>query len=84
MTQRNVELLVGRLVTDEDFRRDFLRDANAALERFRAQGFELTDAEVKALVETDNSLWPDLVERLDPRLHKASLRSTEHVARRTS
>ena len=77
MSQRNVELLVGRLVTDEDFRRDFLRDANEAIERLRAQGFDLTDAEVKALVETDKNLWPDLVERLDPRLHKASLRAPE-------
>ena len=77
MSQRTVELLVGRLVTDEDFRRDFLRDANEAIERLRAQGCDLTDAEVKALVETDKGRWPDLVERLDPRLHKASLRASE-------
>lgn len=75
---RSIEILIGRLVTDEDFRAVFRRDANTALANATAWGIELTVGEVAALLDTDRTLWDRVAEELDARLQKASLR---HPAR---
>ncbi len=70
MAQRNVEILIGRLVTDEAVRAMFLRDPEAALTQFIECGYELTSLEVAALRATDRTLWSRIAEQIDPRLQK--------------
>ena len=73
MSQKTVQLIVGRLLTDEEFRIDFLRDPHATLTAMRDQGFELTRREIDALLQTDRALWTDAAARIDPQLQRASL-----------
>jgi hypothetical protein len=74
MSQRAVEHAVGRLVTDERFRRVFTRDAAAALRELAEEGLELNPPEAAALIATDPGLWDAIAEGVDPRLQKVSLR----------
>ncbi len=76
MSQRSIELVVGRLVTDEAFREAFSRDPRQTLDELMAQGMPLTDAEVRALLGTHIALWARMADEIDPRLQKASLRIT--------
>ena len=75
MAQRNIEVLIGRLVTDEAFRASFLSDQQAALEVFAESGHDLTAVEIAALRATRPDVWSWVAERLDPRLQKASFKS---------
>ena len=75
MTQRYIEVVIGRLVTDEDFRQTFVRDPHTALAELLARGTHLTHAEIAALVATDTRLWGRVAEQVDPRLQKASLKN---------
>jgi hypothetical protein len=49
VAQKNVQLIIGRVLTDEEFRADFLERTDATLASLRDQGFELTNIEVDAL-----------------------------------
>ena len=51
MSQANVERVIGRLVTDEAFRRRFAEGREALLRELVAQGFELTWCELEVLGE---------------------------------
>ncbi len=73
MAQRIVELLIGRLLTDEAFRIQFLSDPEHTLLDLCDRGLVLTRTEVSALVGTDRALWNDAARRLDSRLQKVSL-----------
>ena len=53
---------MGRLVTDERFRRLFGRDAAAALRELAEEGLELTLHEESALVATDPRLWDQIAD----------------------
>ena len=75
MAQRSVEILIGRLITDEAFRRAFREDAEATLERFIDMGHELTPVELAALRATRSDYWGLAAEQIDSRLQKASLRT---------
>jgi len=70
---RSIEILIGRLVTDEEFRAAFRRDPRAALANVAVWGLELTGAEMSALLDTDRLLWDRVAAELDSRLQKASL-----------
>jgi hypothetical protein len=72
MSLRTVQVIVGRLVTDEDYRLKFLSDPLRALTTLREQGVELTSAEVDALIRTDRTLWSDAAARIDPDLQRSS------------
>ena len=72
MSQRNVEVFIGRLITDEAFREMFLRDSAATLTGFAEWGYELTRVEIAALEATDPALWTRASEQIDPRLQKVS------------
>ena len=74
MSLRTVQLIVGRLVTDEEYRLDFLRDPDRALRTLRDQGVELTAGEIDALIRTDRTLWSDAATRIDPGLQRSSWR----------
>lgn len=75
MSQRAVEHTVGRLVTDEAFRRLFRSDATDAFRQLAEEGLELTAYEKAALTATDPSLWEAIADGVDPRLQKISLRT---------
>lgn len=72
MAQRSIEILIGRLITDEAFRSAFRSDAAATLTRFAECGYELTTLEMSALRATPADVWERAAERIDPRLQKAS------------
>jgi hypothetical protein len=73
MTQKHVELVIGRLVTDEDFRKGFQRNPAAALETLAAMGIELNRVEREALLELDSAALEVLMPTLSPRLQRAAL-----------
>ena len=74
MSQKTVQLIIGRLVTDEEYRLQFLNDPLGTLNELRDQGVELTRGEIDALARTDHALWIDAAERIDQRLQRSSLR----------
>lgn len=78
MAQRSIELLIGRLVTDEAFRSAFRGDAVATLGGFADAGFDLTPVEIAALRATPVDLWDCVAEQIDPRLQKASYARRNH------
>ncbi|MBI2213274.1 MAG: hypothetical protein HYU52_06475 [Acidobacteria bacterium] len=65
MSQRNVEIVIGRLVTDEAFRRRFRESPQPALEELIGRGIELNVCELRALSGID----PERVERFAGSLH---------------
>ena len=73
---RHIEVLIGRLATDEDFRHAFQRDPQRTLSDAAAWGLALSQIEVSALLATDQTLWERIAVELDSRLQKASLRTT--------
>jgi hypothetical protein len=74
MGQRSVEILIGRLVTDEELRRRFVADPRETIRLEQLRGLELTAAEVDALLASPMALWERLAAAFDPRLQKASLK----------
>ena len=75
MAQRSIEILIGRLVTDEAFRHAFIADPAAALRRFVESGHELTSVEIDALTATQPAVWSRAADDIDPRLQKVFLNS---------
>jgi len=75
MSQKNVEIIVGKLATDEDFRCQFGSDPSRTVRELIERGTELTPSEVAALLSTDARVFDRVAEALDPRLQKASLRT---------
>ena len=69
---RSIEIILGRLVTDAEFRAAFTKDPRATLDRASRWGLELTSGEIRALLATDPSLWIRVADELDSRLKKAS------------
>ena len=74
VAQRSIEILIGRLITDEAFRTAFVESPLATLQTFIASGHELTSVEIHALNAIGRSLWGQIAERIDPRLQKAVLK----------
>jgi hypothetical protein len=79
MTHRNVETLIGRLVTDPQLRRRFTADPEAVLRELAEQGLELNAVEREALASTDTRAIRSLARSLDRRLRKASFETTTAV-----
>jgi hypothetical protein len=73
VAQRSVEILIGRLFTDEAFREAFLINPSTALRIFREAGHELTRLEIDALLAAPPELWTHVANEIDPRLQKANL-----------
>jgi hypothetical protein len=72
VAQRSIEVLIGRLITDEGFRDAFVSDPMAALRAFIDAGHDLTTVEIAALVATGPDFWERVADEVDPRLQKAS------------
>ena len=75
MAQRIIEMLIGRLITDEQFRSQFLLDPQNTLLALCDHGMELSKTEIAALVNTDPTVWARTADVIDPRLQKASLKN---------
>ena len=80
MAQRTIEMLIGRLITDEEFRSAFLRDPERTLLDLCDRGLELSRTEIAALVTTDPMVWARAADAIDPRLQKASLKNEARVS----
>jgi hypothetical protein len=76
MSQRNVQLVIGRLVTDDDLRRRFLRAPHDTLAELSELGWDLTRGEIDALLEIDAQLWGRVALKLPSRLQRCSLRES--------
>ena len=77
MSQRHVEVIIGRLVTDERLRQQFMSAGSRVLDELAGLGLELTASERAALVATPVETWATLAATIDPRLQKASLRTDD-------
>ena len=75
MSQKTVQLVMGRLLTDEDLRIQFAERPRETLTELRDQGHELTAEEIDALVRSDPEVWPSMARRIHPRLQRCRLRS---------
>jgi len=79
VAQRMIEILIGRLITDEQFRLEFLDNPERTLLDLCARGLELSRTEIAALVGTDPTLWARTADAIDPRLQKASLKNEARI-----
>ena len=77
MSQRGVEIVVGRLATDEALRERFERAALATLRELEREGVELSAVEQQALQGLDIAALERFSRALDPRLQKAMLTGHE-------
>ncbi|MBW8873746.1 MAG: Nif11 family protein [Acidobacteria bacterium] len=81
MSQKSVEALLGKLVTDEELRQRFRRDPADVLQSFRQTGWDLSTVEAEAIRSLDPAALERLADALDPRLQKASLHESPRRSR---
>lgn len=77
MSHRTIERVIGRLLTDEELRFEFTRAPKQTLEALVEQGWELTRVEVDALIKIDVRVWSDTAARIDSRLQRCSLKTSD-------
>ncbi len=68
MSQRAVESLLGRLLTDQNFRRQFYAEPAATC---RAESLDVTSRELEAVLAVDEGHFSGLAVALDPRIVRA-------------
>ena len=73
MSHRSVEIVLGRLATDEAMRARFRQAPAEALRELLASGIELSAVERAALEGLDGAQLQRFAETLDARLQKAAL-----------
>lgn len=73
MSHRGVEVVLGRLATDERLRGRFASHARRTLEELSEQGLELSAVERAALEGLDQATLERFAASLDTRLQKAAL-----------
>ena len=73
MAQRTVQLIIGQILTDEEFRSDFLKRPLETLTSLRDKGVDLTLVEIDALAQTDRRFWLIGAEWVDARLQRCRL-----------
>ena len=67
MSQWDVQLVIGKLMTDEEFRQRFEAGAHECLVKLCERGIDLSDKEVAAFLETDAQLWSQMARQNDRR-----------------
>jgi hypothetical protein len=72
MSQRSVEIILGRILTDEDFRRSFFPVQPFSFELAAAHGLELTAVERSALSNLRKRRFDFIAQTLDPRISRWS------------
>ena len=70
MSQKSVEIVIGRLATDETLRARYLADPGATLRSLLEAGLVLNPVEVEALLEMPADAWIVLAAVIHPRLQK--------------
>lgn len=80
VSQRIIEVVIGRLITDESFRAEFTAAPERTLLELAERGLELSRTEIAALVGTDPVVWARAADALDPRLQKVSLISEARIS----
>jgi hypothetical protein len=63
------------LITDEQFRSEFLNNPEQTLAGLCDSGLQLSKTEIAALVNTDPGLWERTADAVDPRLQKVSFKN---------
>ena len=74
MSQKSVEIVIGRLATDETLRARFLADGADTLRALRECGYDLNMAEIEALLEMPSDAWAVMASWVHPRLQKIALK----------
>ena len=74
MSQRAVEVVLGRLATDVALRRRFRESPGTVLRELIASGLELTPLECDALVGLEPAALQTFASAVDRRLRRAMLR----------
>jgi len=82
MSQRCVEMLLGKILTDENFRRRFfseraIPDRAPNFELAASKGLELTSVEKSALSNLRRRRFDLIAQTLDPRISRSSANSSE-------
>jgi len=80
MSQRTIERVIGRLLTDEELRQAFTESPKRTLGELSEQGWELSRLEVDALLSIEIALWCEVAARIDPRLQRCSLKTQDSKA----
>ena len=73
VSHKSVEMIIGKLATDEGFRRRFEAEPAAALDEVKRGGWELTAVEVEALRAIDLEAVRALARLIDARLVKVEI-----------
>lgn len=68
MSQQSVESILGRLITDADFRDRFLAESAFVC---REHSFDLTPTELSALLSIETRALQSMMATLDPRIVRA-------------
>jgi hypothetical protein len=69
VTQRWIEVVIGKLLTDAEIRRRYVAAPRETLRHLMDQGAHLTASEIRALLAIDIRLW----DRIASHLHAYSL-----------
>jgi DNA-binding NarL/FixJ family response regulator len=75
VSQRGVQSVIGRLITDGAFRQRFEERAGDCLAGLGERGVDLNKMEIAALIETDPRLWSRIARLIDQRLRRVSTAS---------
>jgi hypothetical protein len=77
MSQRAVELTLGKLLTDDEFRWQFFNSPAVAFEHLTLTGQTLTSVERDALSALNPKSFGRFAQQLDARLRKVSVHKGE-------
>jgi hypothetical protein len=72
MSQRDVEKLLGKILTDDEFRQSFFPVGRHSFEFAASHGLELTPVERSALSSLRSRAFECLARSLDPRISRSS------------
>lgn len=78
MSQKAVENLLGRLLTDAEFRRRFFEEPAASC---RQEMLDVTSREIEAVLVVDEVEFEQFAKQLDPRIVRAAVRKDLSLSR---
>jgi hypothetical protein len=81
MAHKTLQLIIGRILTDEEFRDRFLANPVDMLSPLSEIGDDLTRGEIKALTAIERRFWEVGTDWIDGRLQRCTLGPCASVAR---